>query len=270
MSIFKNLLKIAFFATIFVILSACHQKTDHDKTIKVGTIAGPETELMETAKDVAQKQYKLMVSIIPFSDYVMPNEALADGSIDANMFQTTPYLNAAIKSQGYKLVIAGKTFVYPMGLYSKKITKLGDLKDGAVVAIPNDPSNEARALLLLQKAELITLKPGADVQATLADIVTNPKKLVFKEIEAAQLPRTLPDVDMAAINTNYAMIAGLMPSKDALFIETTDSPYVNLVVIRAGMENDPRVKELVEALHSQPVLDKAKELFKDQAIPGWK
>jgi len=228
MSIFKSLLKIVFFTAIFTILSACQPKTDNNKTLKVGTIAGPETELMETAKDVAQKQYKLTIAIIPFSDYVMPNEALADGSIDANMFQTTPYLNAAIKAQGYKLVIAGKTFVYPMGLYSKKITKLGDLKNGAVIAIPNDPSNEARALMLLQKAELITLKPGADVQATLADIATNPKNLVFKEIEAAQLPRTLPDVDLAAINTNYAMIAGLMPSKDALIIESTDSRFFPL------------------------------------------
>ncbi len=190
---------------------------------------------MEAAKKVAAQKYHLTVEIVPFTDYNMPNEALSDGSIDANMFQHQPYLDAAIKAKGYKIVAVAKTFVYPMGVYSKKITKLAALKPGAVVAIPNDPSNGARALLILQKAGLITLKPSAGATATIADISRNPKKLRFKEIDAAQLPRTLPDVDLAAINTNYAMIAGLIPSRDALFMKA-QSPYANLIVVLKGIE----------------------------------
>lgn len=270
MVILKALGKILLIGTLLVGLLACQQKTSDQHTIKVGTIAGPETDLMEVAKKVAAQKYHLTVDIVPFTDYNMPNEALAEGSIEANMFQHQPYLDAAIKAKGYKIVAVGKTFIYPMGVYSKKITKLADLKPGAVVAIPNDPSNEARALLILQKAGLITLKPTAAATATLADIATNPKKLNFKEIDAAQLPRALPDVDLAAINTNYAMIAGLLPSRDALLIESTDSPYVNLIVVRQGEENDARVKQLIDAFQSEEVIKEANTLFKNQAIPAWK
>jgi D-methionine transport system substrate-binding protein len=266
---FSKFCKFLSIAVIFTTLSACQQKTSGEGTIKVGTIAGPETQLMEVAKQVAAKN-GLDIIIVPFTDYNMPNEALADGSIDANMFQHKPYLEAAIKAKGYKIVAVGKTFIYPMGIYSKKIHDISALPDEAIVAIPNDPSNEARALLILQKAGLITLKPEAGINATVADIATNPKKLKFKEIDAAQLPRVLPDVDLAAINTNYAMVAGLLPSRDALILETPDSPYANLIVVREGSENDPRVIALVNALHSDEVLEKAKELFKDQAIPAWK
>ncbi len=269
MSVFNKLLKIILFIVTFAAFTACSQKSSNEKTIKVGTIAGPETQLVEAAKSVAAKN-GLDIVIVPFTDYNMPNEALADGSIDANMFQHKPYLDAAIKAKGYKIVPVGKTFVYPMGVYSKKIHDISTLADGAVVAIPNDPSNEARALLILQKAGLITLKPNADTNATVADIASNPKKLKFKEIDAAQLPRVLADVDLAAINTNYSMVTGLIPSRDALILESPDSPYANLIVVREGSENDPRVKELVDALHSDAVQQEAKTLFKDQAIPAWK
>ena len=250
-------------------LSACH-KENNGPTIKVGTIAGPETELMETAKKVAAEKYGLNIKIVPFSDYTMPNEAVADKSIDANMFQTQPYLDAAMKARHYQLVVVGKTFVYPMGLYSKKISHLSQLKEGATVALPNDPSNQARGLLLLEKSGLIQLKPGAGTQATVNDIISNPRKLKFKELDAAQIPRALADVDLAAINTNYAMIANLSPMRDALFRENADSPYANLVVVLKGNENDTRVKELVESLNSDAVAKKAEELFGDQAIPAWK
>ncbi|HVV68308.1 MAG TPA: MetQ/NlpA family ABC transporter substrate-binding protein [Gammaproteobacteria bacterium] len=270
MSLLKKLFKIILLATTFVVVSACSQKSSADgNTIKVGTIAGPETQLMEVAKQVAAKDYNLDIEIVPFTDYNMPNEALADGSIDANMFQHKPYLDAAIKAKGYKIVPVGKTFVYPMGVYSKKIHEISALPDGATVAIPNDPSNEARALLILQKANLITLKNSDNPNATVADIASNPKKLKFREIDAAQLPRVLPDVALAVINTNYAMIAGLLPSRDALIVESADSPYANLIVVRQGSENDPRVQHLVDALHSDAVKKEAKALFKDQAVPAW-
>lgn len=269
MHFIKTTLKIICLIAALTLITSC-QKGGDSKTLKVGTIAGPETQLMVVAEQVAAKQYHLDIDIIPFTDYTMPNEALSDGSIDANMFQHQPYLDEAISKRGYHIVAIGKTFVYPMGVYSKKIKNFNELANGASVAIPNDPSNEARALLLLQKAGLITLKPGSTINATVNDIATNPKRLKFKEIDAAQLPRTLPDVDIAAINTNYAIVADLLPSRDALVIETSDSPYANLVVVRKGTESDPRFQQLMNALHSDEVLQEAKKLFHDQAIPAWK
>ncbi len=250
-------------------LSACQSK-ESPNTIKVGTIAGPETDLMKVAKEVMKKQYGINLKIVTFTDYTMPNVALNDGSIDANMFQHVPYLENQIKHRGFKLVPIGKVFVYPMGLYSDKINQLSDLKNGAKVGIPNDPSNESRALLLLQKAGLITLKPGVGTDATPMDIASNPKNLKFVELSAAQLPRSLSDVAVAAINTNYAVPAGLSPSKNALYTEGPDSPYANVVVVRAADKNNPKLKDLVAALHSPQVLAKAKQLFGDDAIPAWK
>lgn len=265
----KKILIISVLLVAGLALAACHSK-EAKNTIKVGTIAGPETQLMDVAIKVAKKRYGLNVVDVPFSDYNTPNEALNDGSLDANMFQHVPYLNAQIKAHGYKIVPIGKTFVYPMGIYSKKITSLSQLKEGDKVAIPNDPSNEARALLLLQKAKLIRLKPGAGFNATPIDIASNPKHLQFVELGAAQLPRSLSDVTIAAINTNYAIPAGLSPAKDALFVEGPDSPYANIVAAREDNKNDPRLKELVEALHSQEVLKAAKHIFGDGAIAAWR
>lgn len=264
-----KLLSLIILSTALLILTACGQKKEAANQIRVGTIAGPETQLMETAKEVAAKQ-GLDIQIVQFSDYTMPNAALADGSIDANMFQHLPYLDAAIKAKNYPLIPVAKTFVYPMAVYSQKIKSIADVKSGATVAIPNDPSNEARALLLLEKAKLITLKPGASITATTVDIASNPKNLNIKAIDAAQLPRVLPDVELAVINTNYAMIANLVPSRDGLVIEDANSPYANLIVVRANEKNDPRVTKLIAAFQSAEVLEKAKELFQGQAIAAWK
>ena len=251
----------------FSVLAACH--SENKNTIKVGTISGPETELMETAKQVAKEKYGLDVKIIEFTDYIEPNAALSDGSIDANMFQHQPYLDQQIKDRHYKLVAIGKTFVYPMGIYSLKIKTLSEIPAKGSIAIPNDPSNEARALLLLQKAGLIQLKKSAGLFATPVDIAANPKQLQFKELDAAQLARSLPDVDAAVINTNYAVPAGLSPSRDAIFTEGADSPYANIIVIRENELQDPRMKQLVSAFQSSDVIDKAKKIFDDQAIPAW-
>ncbi|KTD26151.1 29 kDa immunogenic protein [Legionella lansingensis] len=246
-------------------LVACSKPSPN--TLTVGTIAGPETELVEVAKDVALKQYGLDIKIVEFNDYNLPNEALQDGSLDANIYQHLPYLKAAMKAHGYNLEAIGRTFVYPAGIYSNKIKSLRQLPDKAIIAIPNDPSNEARALLLLQKAGLITLKNK--YTASIADIANNPKHLTIKELDAAQLPRILTDVDAAVINTTFAIPAGLSPSRDAIYTEGKDSPYANLIVIRRDSTKKPQLENFVKAMNSPEVKAKAKELFGDAAIPAW-
>ena len=250
-----------------LLLSACSGSVKD--TVKVGTIAGPETQLMQVAKKVAMKKYHLNVEIVTFNDYNTPNMALNDGSLDANAFQHLPFLKTQIKARSYKLAPVGKTFLYPMGLYSKKYKSLRDLPKGAEVAIPNDPSNESRALLLLQKGHLIKLFPGAGINATTHDIQHNYKHLNIVTLNAAQIPRGLPDVALAAINTNYAQPNGLSPKK-ALLVEGSDSPYVNLIVARTDNKNTKKIKELVEAFQSEAVIKEAKKLFGDYAIPGFK
>lgn len=252
------------------VLAACGKQGQSSNTLKVGTIAGPETQLMEVAKKVAKQKFKLNIKIVPFSDYSLPNIALADGSIDANMFQHQAYLDAAIKAHDYPLVVAGKTFIYPVGIYSKTVTALKDTPTKSRVAIPNDPSNEARALLLLQKAGMIKLKPGVSVTATPLDIVENYKDLRFIELDAAQLPRALDDVALAVINTNYAVLAGLYPNRDALVMEDKDSLYANVIVVRKEDKDKKQIQQLVAAVQSKAVLDKANELFKGQIVAAFK
>ncbi|MBI5448177.1 MAG: MetQ/NlpA family ABC transporter substrate-binding protein [Gammaproteobacteria bacterium] len=249
-------------------LTACHRSSPKDE-LQVGTISGPETELMQVAAQVAQQRYGLKVHIIEFSDYAIPNVALNEGSLDANMFQHEAYLKNTINQRHFSLVAVAKTFVYPMGIYSKKIKSLQEIPVGALVLIPNDPTNEARALLLLQKANLITLKSGDNENATVRSIQNNDKKLKIKEMDAAELPRTLDDAILAVINTNYAIPAGLTPQKDALFLEDKHSPYANLLVVREGDVNNPKIKQLIESLHSEQVKQKAVILFHGQAIEAW-
>lgn len=258
----------------FILTASCLFLTacggSHDKnTIKVGTIAGPETELMEVAKQVAKTHYGLNIQIVEFTDYIQPNAALNDGSIDANAFQHQPFLNQQIKDKKYNLIAIAKTFVYPMGVYSQKIKKLSQLPEHAVIAIPNDPSNEGRALLLLQKAGIIRLAASANLYATPADIIKNPKNIKCVELDAGQLVRSLPDVSAAVINTNYAIPAGLSPKKDALLLEGADSPYANIIVIRQDETNNPQIKQFVQAFQSKAVRDAAKTIFNDQAIAAW-
>jgi D-methionine transport system substrate-binding protein len=252
-------------ALLCLTLFACGSESPN--TLKVGTISGPETQLMEVAKKVAKEQYGLTIEIKEFTDYNIPNIALNDGSIDANVYQHLPYLQEAINAHGYQLEPIGKTFIYPTGIYSHKLKSLAALKQGATVAIPNDPSNETRALLLLQKAGLIKVSDKRSL--TPKDIFENPKKLQFKELDAAQLTRVLTDVDIAVINTNYAIPAGLNPKKNALFIESKDSPYANLIVAHKDSKKKKQLQKLVNALHSKEVKNKAKALFGDYAIPAF-
>jgi len=256
---------LSMFALLLTLLG-CSKPSPN--TLTIGTISGPETALVEVAQNVALDRYGLTVKIIEFNDYNLPNEALQDGSLDANVYQHLPYLQASIKAHGYDIESIGKTFVYPTGLYSAKIKSIKNLPDNALIALPNDPSNEARALLLLQKAGLLTLKTKQN--ATIQDIANNPKKLRFKELDAAQLPRILADVDAAVINTTFAIPAGLRPSRDALIVEGKDSPYANLIVIRSDSTKKAQLALLVKALNSPEVKEKAQALFGDAAIPAWK
>ncbi|RUR12684.1 MetQ/NlpA family ABC transporter substrate-binding protein [Legionella sp. km772] len=233
----------------------------------IGTIAGPETELIETAKQVAEKEHGLTIKIVEFNDYNLPNEALQDGSLDANVYQHLPYLKASMLAHGYDLQAIGRTFVYPMGIYSKKYKSLKDIPENSIIAVPNDPSNEMRAFLLLEKAGLVTLKNATN--SGVPELDSNPKKLQFKEMDAAQLPRVLPDVAAAVINTTFALPAGLSPSKNALFTEGKDSPYANVIVIKRDTNKRPQLELFVKSLNSEQVKKKAKELFGDSAIPAW-
>lgn len=258
-------MRILSYFILILSLVACNKPTPN--TLVVGTIAGPETELIQTAKQVAEKKYGLTIKIVEFNDYNLPNEALQDGSLDVNVYQHLPYLKAAILSHGYNLQAIGRTFVYPMGIYSKKFKSLQEIPEKGVIAVPNDPSNEMRAFLLLEESHLITLKNTSN--KGIPEIESNPKKLQFKEMDAAQLPRVLPDVAAAVINTTFALRAGLSPSHDALFIEDKNSPYANIIVIRRDTLKRPQLELFVKALNSDEVKEKAKALFGDAAIPAW-
>lgn len=265
--VFKVILLVFIASFIF---GCSNEKHQIGKIIRMGTIAGPETQLMQTVQAVLKKTYNLDMKIVIFTDYTMPNQALADGSIDINMFQTLAYFDADVKARHLPLAIVGKTFIYPMAIYSKKIKDIAEVPDQATVAIPNDPSNETRALLLLEKASLITLNKNVGQLVTTLNIASNPKNLIIKPIDAAQLPRILPDVTMAAINTNFAIPAGLSSRKDSIYVEESkDSPYVNIVVARSDDANDPRIQQIVAALHSKEVVAAAEKLFNGEAIPAW-
>jgi D-methionine transport system substrate-binding protein len=251
-----------------VLLTGCGRKA-RENLLRLGVIGGPEEQLAEIVKRLAKERHGLDVEIVTFSDYIMPNAALADGSLDANAFQHRPFLDRQISDRGYKLVVAGNTFVYPIAGYSLRIKSLDALPGGAKVAVPNDPTNLGRALVLLEKQGLVTLKPGAGINATVLDIVQNPKKLKIFELEAAQLPRTLPDVDLAVINTTYAGQIGLSPTRDGLFVEDKDSPYVNLIVVREDNKDSPAVRTLVQTWQTDEVLAAAEKIFPGGVVKGW-
>ncbi|BAN95117.1 lipoprotein, YaeC family [Plautia stali symbiont] len=254
-----------------IALAGCDQKEKDPNDIKVGVIVGAEQQVAETAVKVAKEKYGLDVELVTFNDYVLPNEALSKGDIDVNAFQHKPYLDQQIKDRGYKLVPVGNTFVYPIAGYSKKIKSLDELQNGAQIAIPNDPTNLGRSLLLLQKVGLIKLKDGVGLLPTSLDITENPKNLKIVELEAPQLPRSLDDqqIALAVINTTYASQIGLTPAKDGIFVEDKDSPYVNLIVSREDNKDAENVKKFVEAYQSDEVSEAANKIFNDGAVKGW-
>ena len=252
-------------------LVGCDQKEKDPNHIKVGVIVGAEQQVAEVAKQVAKDKYGLDVELVTFNDYVLPNEALSKGDIDVNAFQHKPYLDQQIKDRGYKLTSVGNTFVYPIAGYSKKIKSLDELQNGAQVAIPNDPTNLGRSLLLLQKVGLIKLKEGTGLLPTSLDVVENPKNIKLVELEAPQLPRSLDDqqIALAVINTTYASQINLTPAKDGIFVEDKDSPYVNMIVAREDNKDAENVKKFVQAYQSDEVNEAANKIFNGGAVKGW-
>ena len=239
-------------------------------TIKIGATPAPHAEILEVVKPILAEQ-NINLEITVFNDYVTPNTAVEDGSLDANYFQHITYMNGFNESDGTHLVSVGNVHYEPLGLYAGKASTVADLTDGAQIAVPNDTTNEARALLLLQSNGLIKLKDGAGLTATRRDIAENPKKLKIEEIEAAQLVRALPDVDLAIINGNYAILGGLKVA-DALSAEKADSiaatTYANILAVRAGDENRPELKALINALKSDQVKEFMTKKYEGAVVPA--
>lgn len=254
-------------------LTSCSNssKKDNPDYIKVGITSGPEREIAEAAKKEAKDKYNLDVELVTFNDYVVPNEALNNGDVDANAFQHVPYLEEQSRQRGYHLVVVGNTFVYPIVAYSKKIKNITELQNGSTVVIPNDPTNGGRSLLLLQKNGLLKLKDDIGLLPKVTDIVDNPKQLKILEIEAPQLPRVLDDkeVTIAVINNNFAAQAGLDPEQLGILKEDKESPYVNVIVARQDNKNTEKVKKFVKAYQSKSVEEAAEKAFKGGAIKGW-
>lgn len=247
-------------------LSACSKK---ENTLKVGATAIPHAEILEHIKPALEKEgIKLEIKV--FNDYVLPNTQVAEKELDANFFQHVPYLEAQNKERKLSLVNVVGVHIEPIGLYSQKIKSLDELKDGATIAIPNDPSNEIRALLLLQKNGLIKLKDGIQYEGTVNDVVENSKNLQFKSLEAAMIPRNLGEVDAAIINTNYALEAKLSPTNDAIVIEDADSPYVNILVAREDNKDSDAIKKLAAALTTPDVKAFLQEKYGEAIVPAFK
>ena len=235
--------------------------------LTVGATLVPHAELLNLIRDDLSAQ-GITLKVVEFTDYIQPNSALLSGDLDANYFQTIPYLESN-PEWAARFTTAFGVHVEPFGLYSTKYKNIADLPNGASIAIPNDPSNSGRALLLLQANGLITLRSGAGLTASPRDIVSNPKNFRFQELEAAQLPRSLQDVDAATINGNYALEAGFNPVRDSLIIEDADSPYVNYVVVQKGRENDPAILALKKVLLGQKVKDHIVKSYDGGVIPAF-
>ena len=255
---------------VIALLAGCGSSKKEPTKIRVGATPVPHAEILEIAKELLAKEgYEL--EIIVYTDYVQPNLAVDSGELDANYFQHTPYLDSFNAENGTKVVSAGLIHYEPFGIFAGKTASIADLPDGAEIAIPNDATNGARALLLLAQEGIITLKEGVGVNATIYDIVDNPKNVQIKELEAAQLPNSLKDVDLAVINGNYALDAGLNPTTDALAIEDASGDaaqyYANLVGVKEGRQNDEAIKALVAALQSQEVKDFINGKYDGAVVP---
>lgn len=249
-----------------LLLGSCSSQTKNG--LKVAATAVPQAQILASVKEDLYNQ-GIDLTIIVVDDYQTPNRALANQEIDANFFQHIPYMEEQIAQFGYPIVSVAKIELEPMGVYSNKVRSLADLQPGATIAVPNDPTNEGRALLLLQENGLIKLKRANDLQATIADIVENPKKLKWFEVDAAMLPRTLEDVDAAVINTNYALAASLSPSDDALVVEGKDSPYANVLVVRKGDEKRSDIQALKAALTSAKTKGYILQEYDQSVVPAF-
>ena len=279
----KKFLSLALALVLSLSLAACGSKkeeapaaapadtpaeTTAPVVLNVAASSTPHAEILEQVVDVLAEQ-GIDLQIHEYGDYVVPNTAVEEGEEDANYFQHIPYLESFNEKEGTHLVSVGGIHIEPMGVYAGKTASLEELPDGAEIAIPNDPTNEGRALLLLEAQGLIKLADSSNLEATPNDIVENPKNLTFKELEAAMIPNAVDEVDLSVINVNYALEAGFNPTEDALAIEDANSPYVNIVAVKEGNENNPAVLALVEALQSDTVRDFINETYGGAVVPAF-
>ncbi|MFB8416765.1 MetQ/NlpA family ABC transporter substrate-binding protein [Streptomyces albidoflavus] len=261
--------------TLGLTLTACGSGSGSDDAsgaegpLVVGATPTPAGEILEYVKKNLAKDAGLDLDVKEFTDYVLPNTALQEGTLDANLYQHKPYLDEFNQSKGTELVALDEIYLPPTGVYSEKVKDIADLRKGATVAVPNDVTNEGRALNLLAEEGLIELKKGAGADASPSDIAKNPKNITIKELDPAQLPRSLSDVDAAAINNNFALDAGLSPREDAILLEKAeDNPYNNVLAVKKGNEDDPRVKKLAELLTSPEVKKFIEDTYKGSVIPA--
>ncbi|MDR3151728.1 MAG: MetQ/NlpA family ABC transporter substrate-binding protein [Holosporaceae bacterium] len=266
----KNIRKILllFLIPLLCALGAAffHKTSGHK--LRIGASPLPHAEILNFVKEDLRK-FDIDLEVMEFTDYVTPNVALNEQQIDANFFQHAQYMKNFARERGVDIVSLVAVHVEPQGFYSQKIKSMDELASGAVIAIPNDPTNEGRALLLLQGNNIIKLKPGSGLECTPLDILENPKNLKFKELEAAQLPRVLPDVDGAVINGNYALEAKLIPIKDALLLEGADSPYANIVAVCREKRNTPQLQKLAEVLTSDKVKRYILQRYNGGVVPAF-
>ncbi|SFV37077.1 D-methionine transport system substrate-binding protein [Devosia crocina] len=238
------------------------------ETIRIGATPGPHAQILEAVKPIlAEQGYEL--EILEFSDYVIPNEALASGDLNANSFQHQPYLDNQVRDRGYAIESVATTVNFPIGIYSDKVENIADLPEGAKIGIPNDPTNGGRVLLLLEDNGLLDLTDGVGTAASVADIIDNPKNFEIIEVDAAQLPRVLPDVDAAGINTNFAEQAGLDPINDPILREDAKGPYVNVIAVRSEDKDQPWVKALVDVYHSDEIRTFVETTFNGAVLASW-
>lgn len=256
------------FASIFAGSTAFAADAGNLKKLRVGVTAGPAAEILEQVVPLA-KAKGLDIQIFEFQDYIQPNAALDSGDLDANIFQTIPFMEQTIKDRGYHLNVAGKGFTLPMAFYSKKVKSFAEAPKGATVGIPNDPAMGGRALFLLEKGGVIKLRKGVGYTPSVLDIVENPKDLKFVELEAAQLPHSLNDLTISAVNGNYAYVANLNPTRDGILVEDADGPYVCNIVVNTKDLGKPWVKQLVEAYQQPQIAAWIKEKYKGIVIPGF-
>ena len=263
-SLFRPLLA----AAAVLALAACGKPATDESRLVVAATAVPHAEILQVVKPILEKQ-GVTLDVRVFNDYVQPNDQLVQKQVDANYFQTEPYLDAYNRDRKTRLVTVVGVHIEPFGAYSRRVKSLAELPAGADVVIPNDPSNNSRALILLDKAGVIKLKDPSNALSTQRDIVDNPKQLKFRELDSAMLPRVLDQVDLALINTNYALDAGLDPTRDALAIESKDSPYVNFLVARPDNRDDPRVQKLAKALTGPEVKAFIESKYQGAVLPAF-
>lgn len=268
----KKILSFGLIGLLALFLAACGNDKSAalaDDKILVGVSGGPHEQVMEKVKELAADE-GIDVEIKTFNDYNTPNSALDDGSLDANSYQTLPFLEDQVKNQGYELEEVFKTLTFPMGIYTDKISDISELKEGDKIAVPNDPANEYRALKLFETAGVLKVDPEAENSATAKDVIENPLNLEIVELDASQLPAQLPEVAAASINTNFAMGADLNINDDAIFAEESENnPWSNYFVVRSANKDDEVVKKLQEIYQSDEVKQFVEDEFKGSVVPSW-